>query len=138
MYTLNIPEWLLRPPWIFGGRMAFWIQNIRIVEEYIRANNLKGVSAEHLPSQTMFGGPVMIAAEMEMKSPTTLPRPIPFPGGIKVAHLHYKGEVYLLSQEQWKEFSAGIVKGFQDKLSKVSSIGFEQAMEVSEAIAGLG
>ncbi len=136
MYMIDL-EWLLRR-WIHGGRMAFWIQNIRSVEEFIRKNSLNRAPAEHLPGPMMFGGPVMMAAEMEKKSPTTIPIPIPFPGGIRVAHLHYKGDVYLLTQEQWKEFSGGIVKGFQDRLSKVSSIGFEQAMEVSEAIAGLG
>ena len=131
-------EFLSKPPWIFGGRMIFWLQNIKSVEDFIRSHGLNRAPTEHMLSQSMFLGPVMIGAEVEKKSPTTIPNPIPYPGGIRVAHLHYKGDVYLLTPEQWKEFSAGIIKGFQEKLAKVSSIGFEQIMEISEAIGGLG
>jgi len=31
-------------------------------------------------------------------------------GGRKVAHLHYKGELYLLKSKQWRDFSGVVVK----------------------------
>jgi len=61
----------------------------------------------------------------------------PWPGGIKIAHLHFKGDIYLLNESQWKNFSVGVVREFQNKLAKVNTVSFEQVMEISEAVDGI-
>jgi hypothetical protein len=63
--------------------------------------------------------------------------PRPFPGGIRIAHMHYRGDIYLLDEKQWADFSGRIIKDFQSKLSKVSAVSFEQAMELSDAVDSL-
>ena len=38
--------------------------------------------------------------------------------GIRIPHLHFRGDIYFLSEEQWKGFSGKVVKDFQAKLAK--------------------
>jgi len=129
MYEIN-PLW--ERIWKYGGRADLWIRNIAVVNEFITKNNLKPVPAGHLPM------PIM-ASELP-PSPTakrTLPKPVPFPGGIRFAHLHYQGNIYVLTDDQWKEFAGRMLKDFQSKLATVKTINFEQAIELSAAIESL-
>ncbi|MBI5042518.1 MAG: hypothetical protein HZC10_01510 [Nitrospirae bacterium] len=42
--------------------------------------------------------------------------------GIRIPPLHFRGDIYLLSEEQWKGFSGKVVKDFQAKLAKVNTV----------------
>jgi hypothetical protein len=64
-------------------------------------------------------------------------RKIHYPGGIRMPHFHFEGDIYLLDEKQWKEFSRNIIKEFQAKLSTVNIVNFEQLIELSEAIDSL-
>jgi hypothetical protein len=86
---------------------------------------LKPLAAEY---SKMIELPPIIA---ERKPPIRRP---PIPGGIRIAHVHFKDDIYLLSDEQWKEFTNSIIKDFQAKLSKIKSVNLEQTIELSEAI----
>lgn len=116
--------------WIWGIPSPIWLKNIAVIADFIKNNNLKPVPEEHVPSMFVYESPVI-------KEKITVPRPIPFPGGIRAAHLHFKNDIYLLNEEQWKSFTTGIMKDFQAKLSKVKTVSFEQAIELSEAIDSL-
>lgn len=50
-------------------------------------------------------------------------------------HLHYAGEMYVLTESQWAEFSKNVMAGFTDKLRKTERVTFNQLMGVSEACA---
>jgi hypothetical protein len=53
-------------------------------------------------------------------------------GGIRVPHLHYNGEIYLLNKEQWNEFTSEIIKDFKRKLDEAQNVSFSQFMELSD------
>ncbi len=55
-------------------------------------------------------------------------------GGLRIPHLHYEDKIYLLSDEQWKEFSGQVIAQVQEKLANAKTVSFEQLMEVSEAV----
>ncbi|MCX6249865.1 MAG: hypothetical protein NTX61_03840 [Bacteroidetes bacterium] len=56
-------------------------------------------------------------------------------GGNKFAHLHYKDDVYLLNDEQWKTFSQQIMTTFNTIMTKAGTINFQQALKISEVIS---
>ena len=72
----------------------------------------------------------------QKKAPLRLRVPA-IPGGIRIPHLHFRGDVYLLNEKQWKDFSIKVIKDFQAKLSRVNTVSFEQEMEISEAVDSL-
>lgn len=123
------PRW-----WKYGRPADFWIKNIALVKDTIRRYKLKPVPKESLMVQELVMS-IDLPAGKRKKVPSI--RPKPFPGGIKIAHLHSGENIYLLSDEQWKRLSSNIVKGFREKLARVNTVTVEQVLEVSEAVDSL-
>lgn len=59
-------------------------------------------------------------------------------GGLKIAHVHYAGEVYVLDRAQWDQFSSMVLKDFAKKLSAAKTVSFNEFTDVAEAVTGLG
>ena len=57
--------------------------------------------------------------------------------GIPAAHIHYKGQIYLLNAKQWKTFSTGLMAEFQAKIGKAKTVSFDQLQKISEAVDSL-
>jgi len=110
--------------WWYGGPWDIWINNVKTIGEFVQKQNLKPVNVQF--------GPVTAG---ETKAAI---RPTPFPGGIRVAHLHWNDGLYLLNDQQWKAFSTGILTQYQAKLAKVGSVGFDQFMDVAAGVEALG
>ncbi len=130
----HINPFLIRR-WIYGMPAPFWLKNIKTIEKVIREQKLEPVSVESLMTEAPHAPMGAMAGEQE-KARRIWPRPIP--GGIRIPHLHFRGDVYLLNEGQWKEFSGKVVKDFQNKLANVNTVNFEQVMEISEAVDSLG
>jgi hypothetical protein len=128
MITSTTFEILRDPIWRWGIPNPIFIGNLALIESMIREQKLKALAVEHLE-------PIQSAV---MSIGTTVDRrpvkPVPFPGGIKQSHLHYKGSVYLLNDEQWKSFSSEVMKVIQDRLAKAHSVSFTQLLDVSDAV----
>jgi len=117
--------------WWVGLPADFWLTEIPAIEKAISKLGLKPVPKDYAASF----GTMSIPEEGESRS-LALRKPH-FPGGIRVPHLHFRDDLFLLNEEQWKEFSGQMVRDFQKKLSSVKSVNFEQFIEVSEAINSL-
>jgi len=135
MYELSrAGPFYVRPRWVFGGPRDFWILNREFVGELIARFKLQPIEREYLiaddpiPSFDRVGEPEAAVAFL---------RPRPFPGGLRIAHLHWRDEVYQLDQEQWKEFSGTIIEGFQERLRQAGSVSFDQLMALGE-VGNLG
>lgn len=121
---------------INGGRFDFWATNVKFVAQFIEKNRIKAIEKDNL----IMDDPVPISPirieniAIELK----YLKPKPFPGGMRVPHLHFQDDIYLLNHEQWKEFSSTAVKNFQEKLAKVETVHFDKLMELSEAIETFG
>jgi hypothetical protein len=110
--------------WWYGGPWDLWINNVKVIGDFVRKQQLKPVEVQFTP---MTAGATKAGII-----------PKPFPGGIRVPHLHWKEGLYMLNDQQWKTFSAGILTQYQAKLAKVGSVGFEQLMDVSAGVETLG
>lgn len=115
----------------FGGagpHTPVFIKNTKLINSLIRKWGL-------LPSKlsSYYSGPQVAGQKLAPGTEASIHFPN-FPGPLKVPHLHYEGDVYILNDSQWKEFSTAIIKGFQDKLANAKSVNFGQLMEMSGAI----
>jgi len=134
MNNMNPYLWIknIEKVWIYGRPPDIWIKNLEIIKEFITRSNLKPIPSENLSMPSAM-------ADFQ-QNPTSKPltfKPIPFPGGIRLAHLHYQDNIYILNAEQWKDFTGRLLKDFQAKLATVKTISFEQAIELSTAIDAL-
>jgi hypothetical protein len=59
-------------------------------------------------------------------------------GGMKELHFHYGGDIYVLNQNQWNDFSRNLVSVFSRKLEGAKTISFDQATELAEIVDSIG
>lgn len=121
----------LRPLPLPGPYPAFQIINAKIIEAQI-----KNLTPSAMPT------PVELHLSMTQPSymaeaKTAKMNILNIRGGLKIPHLHFEDKIYLLNDQQWKEFSGKVIQQVQDKLSKAQTVSFEQLMEVSEAVSVL-
>lgn len=119
---------------INGGRFDFWIRNLDYIRDFTAKHKLAPLGKEHFVMEDLL--PIEPAVQQEAVMKRRLPWP-PFPGGIRVAHLHLGSDIFVLTDEQWREFSSGALKGLQEKLKDARTIGFSQLMDLSESIGPL-
>jgi len=117
-----IPRW-----WKYGRPADLWIQHLDLVREFVAEKNLKPLPSEVVPYNLPMGERVT-----ERKW-----WPVPFPGGMRIAHLHLGDDIYVLGREQWGEFSNRVLDDFRTKLDAVRSVKFEEVLEISEALGGM-
>lgn len=133
--VIRSAEFYERFVWKYGGPRDFWVRNIDTIKGFLRRHRISPVERLHLIADD----PVPIRPRgAKRSSRVPIPRPRPFPGGLKIPHLHFEGELFVLTDAQWKEFAAGALKGFQEKLNKAGTVSFEQVMGLADAINGLG
>ncbi len=112
--------------WRYGGRRDFWVSHISQIEKFIEASRLKPSS---LPQFSEAG---VTQQAMQTRSK---PLPIPFPGGMRIAHLHVGDKVFLLDDKQWKNFTNHMMESLRAKLASVNTVPFEEMMDLGEALA---
>lgn len=110
-----------------GKYYELWNLRGAEVVRFIKANNLKPV---HI------GAP---AAAVQMKELTDWEGPVWWRkwGGWPLPHMHYNGEIFAVTPEQWTSFSQGILKSVAEKLQNAGNVSFQAALEVTEAVAKL-
>jgi len=54
-------------------------------------------------------------------------------GGMKVPHLHFGDDAYILNEAQWQTFTTGVMKDVTRKLTKAKNISFDQLVHVADA-----
>lgn len=52
-------------------------------------------------------------------------------GGMKLPHLHYGENIYLLNDKQWNEYSGGILAGIKDKINATQKVTFDQLADLT-------
>jgi hypothetical protein len=111
-----------------GGWLDFWAKNADIVKQFINSAKLN---------------PVMVSSAVQGRSAkakgASLSRllDLGIAGGIRLAHLHFENEVYLLDQEQWAKFSTKVMKVSKTALTSAKTISFDAAMGIQSALQGV-
>lgn len=58
-------------------------------------------------------------------------------GGMKIPHLHYNGQVFMLDQKQWAAFSRVMLTKIREKLADTKEVSFDELMELSSVVGNL-
>lgn len=123
-----INDYRLKPWEIYGGRRPFFVKYADIVADVIKDFKLA-------PIQEISHAPV--ARSMEAKSAAKEPAMYFDPdifGGKRFAHLHYRGDVYMLNREQWQSFTNRIKDDLIVRLKTANAISVEQMLDLNDAI----
>lgn len=132
--------------WKFGRPADLWLLHNELISSFISKNKLKPLEIDSYPAV-----PALAAADLAAVAPTTavktkslaldihrIPWPKPFPGGLRIPHLHFGPDIYLLDRARWKEFSSTVMRDVQARIANAKEISFEQAIELTEAANSLG
>ncbi len=121
------------PPWWLRGRPAdLWIRHSQTVEAFVKEAKLKPIDQEFLATKLEVMVPQALEAAAKPTSRQILGPDIR--GGMRLAHLHYKDDIFILNEEQWRAFSKSVITAFSTKLSKASAVSFDQLLDLSEAV----
>lgn len=135
MNGLTSQDMLNKIIWIRGiPPIDFWIRREGMIGNFIRKNKLKPIDTSAFNIEGQFAS--VAATKQEMAEPV-LRRP-PFPGGMRVPHLHFLGDVFVLSAEQWKSFSGEVVSDLNKKLSAATILSFDQIRDIAEGLDKIG
>jgi hypothetical protein len=130
----NVPWW-----WKYGRPKEIWATLEHEIGEFIQKNKIAPMSPE--AAQSLIIGEIsgaMSAPSMAMKSASSSPiERIWWHGGMRGPHLHYKNNIYVLTDKQWNEFTRPILKNFADKLANTRSINFRDMTDISGMMNGI-
>jgi len=116
---------LLKWKWLVGIPREFWMVHEKYVSTFIEKYNLKPVSKQMLAP---------VHKEMVAEAAINIEDIIGRYGGNRGPHLHYRGNMYLLNSDQWRQFSAPILKDFSKKLAEAATVNFEQFIELADTM----
>jgi hypothetical protein len=113
--------------WIRGlPPIDFWIRREGLIGKFIKENKLQPMDTSAYEFEAVAG-----AAEAKSeKAALPLRRP-PFPGGMRIPHLHFNSQVFALNEAQWRGFSGAVIKDLNEKLGKASALSFDQLRDVA-------
>ncbi|MGD8913638.1 MAG: hypothetical protein PVI97_17430 [Candidatus Thiodiazotropha sp.] len=134
--------------WKNGGRWSIWATELQVIEKFIRKNELqpldKITAAAYIDREdnpAMLGPAIQPSVNLMDKRGISISTWEEFHsiyGGMRVPHLHFRGEIYMLNNDQWNEFSHRMLKQFSVKLDTANAVSFDQLMDVSESVTAMG
>ena len=114
--------------WRYGGPRDFWISKRSIVEHLVESGSVERIDPEHF----VFDDPVpIIARRARVEEIEEFHWSLPYPGGLRIPHVHYRNEVFEMKPDQWAEFSGEVVREFADKLARAKTVGYGELMELA-------
>ena len=122
-------------PWeIFGGKRALFVRYADVIGDLIQDFKLQPIRDEILVPTMRMAGAAKAAPSAEM-----LQHIDPgIYGGKRFAHLHFRGEVFMLNREQWQAFTGRVKDDLIERLHAADTISVEQFQDLSDAIDPIG
>jgi hypothetical protein len=113
----------LNPGIIAGPHMAVIREDSSEISKLIKKYRLDPVTLGELER---YAGPEVNLKKGGKNTPRMagIFRPRLFPGGIKIPHLHFQGDIYILNDKQWKEISTEVINGLRKKIADAKSVNF--------------
>ncbi|MEA3292206.1 MAG: hypothetical protein U9Q71_07905 [Pseudomonadota bacterium] len=132
--------------WKAGGKWDVWANQVATVERFVRDNKLEPLDRESRAPYVIQHGAVALpnvainsstvrAAQERVSIEDVWEKFVGIRGGMIVPHLHFRGDIYMLNDEQWKAFSGEMLGTIRAKLEKVNAVSFDDLMELSDAIS---
>ncbi len=123
--------------WRYGGPRDFWISRRRVIEHLIETHRLEAIPEEHFVHDDPVPLGVALAEQRGSAERERVRWPLPFPGGLRIPHVHYERRVFELDKEQWAQFSQEVIKDFSAKLNAAGTVSFRQLTKLTEGMAAL-
>ena len=117
----------------YGLPAPIWIDYREAIGKFIADNGLKPIEQEHLGQD--WAVPESMGKKLRPEWPRPVPRP--FPGGLKIPHIHFKGDIYELDKAQWADFSRAAVNRIQERISRAGEVRFDELLDLSSALEGI-
>lgn len=115
--------------WI-GLPAPIWLTHLDSVRAFIKENRLEALDRRHF----LADDPIpIVRREREGEALAVLRRP-PFPGGIRIPHLHFEGEIFTLSRQQWESFAEARLAEVRSRLADVQRVSFTELVHLSHAV----
>jgi hypothetical protein len=124
--------------WRYGLPAPIWITRAPEIGKFLERRGVEPVAEEQLFGFTSLGTTFAGAPQVEKAGTFSLPRPRPFPGGLRFPHLHFEGRVYRLNREQWSEFSRAVVADLGARLQETQVVGFRELLDADATVGALG
>jgi hypothetical protein len=116
----EIYKWI----WIRGlPPIDFWFSREKMIGDFIKKNEIQPRNMENYRMEALVEG----------EKALTIKRP-PFPGGLKVPHLHFNANVYVLTPKQWGDFSGALMKDLGAKLAEAKEVSFDQVRAIAAMV----
>jgi hypothetical protein len=122
-------------PWeIYGGKRALFVRYAHIVADLIKDFKLQPIKEELLTPTIRMAGEAKAVPSAEV-----LQHIDPgIYGGKRFAHLHFRGEVFMLNREQWQAFTGRVKNDLIERLHAADAISVEQFQDLSDAVDAIG
>lgn len=116
-----------------GGRRDFWISQVALVARFVEAH------AKELTKVQVAAQPRALAPDAGVATKAAARALIwdPTRGGMRMPHLHYAGEIYVMNEAQWAELSKSAVSALAERMGKAQRVGFDAVMQLSDAVAAI-
>jgi hypothetical protein len=120
--------------WIFPGiPIPFWNKYSSQIGEFIQRNKLQAATEKDLAAAGMsLKAAVMPKAVTGAKQAFDLG----IKGGNRI-HLHFKDQIYLLTDQQWSQFSARVIETCKAKIAGAKTIDFETTVILGAITDGM-
>ena len=124
----------LWPGWVFPGiPIPFWSEFSTQVGEFVRQNNLQAANEKGLVDAGMsikaIGMPMAATGE-KMAFDQSIK------GGNRI-HLHFNNQIYLLTDQQWAQFSAKVIDTCKARVAAAKTIDFQTAVMLGSVIQSM-
>ena len=132
--------------WKAGGKWDVWAGRITIVEKFVMENKLEPLDRESLTPYVIQHGTIA-SPHVAIDSATTRTMQEKasidgvwekfrgIRGGMVVPHLHFRGNIYMLNDKQWKAFSGEMLETLRARMGSVNAVNFDELMELSDVIS---
>jgi hypothetical protein len=127
----------LKPRPFPGIPNPIWAKALTVIQEAKLKELVKAtvVFQGTTPNEALYAaGGAMATADVKATATQAKRWAIDIRGGLKIAHIHFKDEIYLLNEKQWQAFCQPLMKEFQAKLAKASAVTFDQLSEINQAL----
>ena len=104
----------------------FWVTNEKQIGKFIDKNKLAAVARS-----------TAALSVLRTEKALDIDRIGPIDGGMKVPHFHYRGDVYLLKPEQWREFSGAVVEDLRKRLADAKQVSFDELLDLTNAAGSI-
>jgi hypothetical protein len=109
-----------------GGRWEFWVSQINVIEQFMKTAGKELIQINEAAHGAVRQEAKAASGKAILWDPTR--------GGMRMPHIHYAGEIYILNEKQWEDFSKLAMQSLTEKMGRMQKVPFEKVMQIAEGM----